>query len=92
MFYKYRGFQRDCQYQKDRRKKFCGLFDLSGHWDLNPGPLAPHASALAGLRYAPNSVAYYTLISPANKGFPAHLAKAGQSIASRIIPRVQITQ
>ncbi len=25
----------------------------SGRWDLNPGPLAPHASALAGLRHAP---------------------------------------
>ena len=22
----------------------------SGRWDLNPGPLTPHASALAGLR------------------------------------------
>jgi hypothetical protein len=26
---------------------------LSGRRELNPGPLAPHASALAGLRYAP---------------------------------------
>jgi hypothetical protein len=26
---------------------------VSGRWDLNPGPLAPHASALAGLRHAP---------------------------------------
>jgi hypothetical protein len=26
---------------------------LSGRRDLNPGPLAPHASALAGLRHAP---------------------------------------
>ncbi len=26
---------------------------LSGRRDLNPGPLAPKASALAGLRYAP---------------------------------------
>ena len=25
----------------------------SGRRDLNPGPLAPHASALAGLRHAP---------------------------------------
>jgi hypothetical protein len=25
----------------------------SGRWDLNPGPLTPHASALAGLRHAP---------------------------------------
>jgi hypothetical protein len=25
----------------------------SGRRELNPGPLAPHASALAGLRYAP---------------------------------------
>lgn len=29
------------------------LSKLSGRWDLNPGPLAPKASALAGLRYAP---------------------------------------
>jgi hypothetical protein len=28
---------------------------LSGRWDLNPGPLQPHCSALAGLRHAPNS-------------------------------------
>jgi hypothetical protein len=32
-----------------REKNLC----LSGRWDLNPGPLAPHASALAGLRHAP---------------------------------------
>jgi hypothetical protein len=25
----------------------------SGRRELNPGPLAPHASALAGLRHAP---------------------------------------
>lgn len=25
----------------------------SGRWDSNPGPLTPHASALAGLRHAP---------------------------------------
>ncbi len=30
-----------------------GYFGWSGRWDLNPGPLAPHASALAGLRHAP---------------------------------------
>ena len=28
-------------------------FKKSGRRDLNPGPLAPKASALAGLRYAP---------------------------------------
>ena len=28
----------------------------SGRRDLNPGPLAPHASALAGLRHAPNEL------------------------------------
>lgn len=33
---------------------------LSGHWDLNPGPLAPHASALAGLRHAPYKALLYT--------------------------------
>jgi hypothetical protein len=35
---------------------------LSGRWDLNPGPLAPHASALAGLRHAPywRKVFYFT--------------------------------
>jgi hypothetical protein len=27
----------------------------SGRRELNPGPLAPHASALAGLRHAPIS-------------------------------------
>lgn len=34
-----------------------GLTKLSGRRDSNPGPLAPKASALAGLRYAPNSAA-----------------------------------
>jgi hypothetical protein len=29
---------------------------LSGRRDLNPGLLAPKASALAGLRYAPNTL------------------------------------
>lgn len=29
--------------------------DQSGRRELNPGPLAPHASALAGLRHAPNT-------------------------------------
>ena len=28
-------------------------FDLSGRRDLNPGPPAPEAGALTGLRYAP---------------------------------------
>ena len=81
--------------QENRRKikntRYFPCFQ-SGHWDLNPGPLAPHASALAGLRHAPNNVAYYTLISPTNKGFFAHQANEGQSIAKRIIPMVQITQ
>ena len=31
------------------------VFPKSGRWDLNPGPLTPHASALAGLRHAPIS-------------------------------------
>lgn len=30
------------------------VFLLSGHPDLNRGPLAPHASTLAKLRHAPN--------------------------------------
>ena len=30
-------------------------FLKSGRWDSNPGPLTPHASALAGLRHAPIS-------------------------------------
>ena len=38
------------------------LKTVSGHWDLNPGPLAPHASAIAGLRHAPRNVFYYTLL------------------------------
>ena len=29
------------------------LFDQSGRGDLNPGPPAPEAGALTGLRYAP---------------------------------------
>jgi hypothetical protein len=33
---------------------------LSGRKDLNLRPLAPHASALAGLRHAPNNVDYYS--------------------------------
>ena len=33
---------------------------LSGRRDLNPGPLAPHASALAGLRHAPKDSADYS--------------------------------
>ena len=36
-----------------------GLF-VSGRWDLNPGPLEPHSSALAGLRHAPLCVAHST--------------------------------
>ncbi len=32
----------------------------SGRWDSNPGPLTPHASALAGLRHAPLSEIYYS--------------------------------
>lgn len=31
---------------------------MSGRWDLNPRPLQPHCSALAGLRYAPNAADY----------------------------------
>ncbi len=38
------------------QQPFPGYITLSGHWDLNPGPLAPHASALAGLRHAPDNV------------------------------------
>ena len=40
---------------KNKYKKRPGTFQVSwsGRWDLNPGPLAPHASALAGLRHAP---------------------------------------
>ena len=37
---------------------FIKLF-LSGRKDLNLRPLAPHASALAGLRHAPNSAKLY---------------------------------
>jgi hypothetical protein len=33
---------------------------LSGREDLNLRPLQPHCSALAGLRYAPNSAAIIT--------------------------------
>ncbi len=36
-------------------------FYWSGREDLNLRPLAPHASALAGLRHAPNNVRYYSL-------------------------------
>ncbi len=32
----------------------------SGRRELNPGPLAPHASALAGLRHAPSGRRYYS--------------------------------
>ena len=32
------------------------LYNKSGRRDLNPGLLAPKASALAGLRYAPNTL------------------------------------
>lgn len=50
-------------YELNRKRMFSHSFsrsrlkdhNLSGHWDLNPGPLAPHASALAGLRHAPNN-------------------------------------
>lgn len=43
--------------------------DQSGRRELNPGPLAPHASALAGLRHAPIRTIclakkYYIFISP----------------------------
>ena len=34
--------------------------DLSGREDLNLRPLQPHCSALAGLRYAPNSTVIIT--------------------------------
>ena len=45
------------------------LFFQSGRWDLNPGPLAPHASALAGLRYAPIwTSAIIPQISPLGRG------------------------
>jgi hypothetical protein len=59
-------------------------FFESGRWDLNPGPLAPHASALAGLRHAP----IYTLIishsfySGNLKEKEKYLAKRGLFISS----------
>ena len=34
----------------------------SGRKDLNLRPLAPHASALAGLRHAPNRARLYTVL------------------------------
>ena len=40
---------------------FIKLF-LSGRKDLNLRPLAPHASALAGLRHAPNRARLYTVL------------------------------
>ena len=38
-----------------------GNLQLSGRRDLNPGLLAPKASALAGLRYAPIASLNYTV-------------------------------
>jgi hypothetical protein len=40
---------------------------MSGQRDLNPRPLAPHASALAGLRHAPN-FHEYSIESGTEKG------------------------
>ncbi|KUK89739.1 MAG: hypothetical protein XE04_1707 [Marinimicrobia bacterium 46_43] len=40
--------------------KLSKRFMKSGRWDSNPGPLTPHASALAGLRHAPICELYYS--------------------------------
>ena len=39
---------------KFRSHEDFGILFQSGRRELNPGPLAPHASALAGLRHAPS--------------------------------------
>jgi hypothetical protein len=38
---------------KKKTQALLSLFRSSGRRDLNPGPLGPEPSALAGLRYAP---------------------------------------
>ena len=53
--------------QKLRQKE---EFVLSGQRDLNPRPLAPHASALARLRHAPNSHEYSIETFPEKGLFP----------------------
>ena len=45
--------KRPLQFQS---RVFTGLKNWSGRRDLNPRPLAPQASALAGLRYAPTEI------------------------------------
>jgi hypothetical protein len=52
--YPYSPLAKLCHITSQLLKKGVGADkDWSGRRELNPGPLAPHASALAGLRYAP---------------------------------------
>ena len=46
---------------KTKKTPTNGVF-VSGREDLNLRPLAPHASALAGLRHAPKNKMNYSLI------------------------------
>jgi hypothetical protein len=51
--------QRKIQTWNQKTPLFAESF-VSGRRELNPGPLAPHASALAGLRHAPSGRRYYS--------------------------------
>ena len=42
-------------------------FFVSGRRDLNPRPLAPQASGLAGLRHVPMNYAYFRQLSTAKE-------------------------
>ena len=55
----------------------------SGRWDLNPGPLAPKASALAGLRHAPKLHEYN-----AKDEYPSSNSHYGQHSAPRLASRM----
>ena len=55
---------------------------LSGREDLNLRPLQPHCSALAGLRYAPNSAVIITERSRFDKHSPLALVARGASAQS----------
>jgi hypothetical protein len=73
------------RYEKDRPK---AVFSFqSGRWDLNPGPLAPHASALAGLRHAPiylNGRPYRSRFCELRGGIIAAFVFFGNTVTSTI--------
>jgi hypothetical protein len=52
---------------------------VSGRRELNPGPLAPHASALAGLRHAPPAYPW-SFVQPRAGGIIALIGESGNEL------------